>query len=281
MLMFDLISSHAARAVLLSGLAVTAATFALARPAHALDPSTIVTPEAGPMELFSMGFRAYQRGEKTEALEALRYAADKGHPGARWKLGRMYAEGDGVAKNDYEAFKIFGEIINAEQDDTSTSPNAAYVASSVTALGDYMRTGIPGSPVAVDLLQARQLYFHAASIFGDPRAQFQLGRMLLNGEGGRANARQAARWLKLSAEKGNVGAEALLGHLLFEGDKIGLRPEPVRGLAMLTVAIKRAGASDQTWIRPLQEEAFSLASEADRRTALAYAESKGAVLAGN
>jgi TPR repeat protein len=281
MLMFDVISSHAARAVLLSGLAVTAATFASARPAHALDPSTIVTPEAGPMELFSMGFKAYQRGEKTEALEALRYAADKGHPGARWKLGRMYAEGDGVPKNDYEAFKIFGEIINAEQDDTSTSPNAAYVASSVTALGDYMRTGIPGSPVTVDLLQARQLYFHAASIFGDPRAQFQLGRMLLNGEGGRANARQAARWLKLAAEKGNVGAEALLGYLLFDGDKIGLRPEPARGLAMLTIAIKRAGSSDQSWIRPLQEEAFSLASEADRRTALAYAESKGAIFAGN
>lgn len=233
------------------------------------------------MELFSMGFKAYQRGEKTEALEALRYAADKGHPGARWKLGRMYAEGDGVPKNDYEAFKIFGEIINAEQDDTSTSPNAAYVASSVTALGDYMRTGIPGSPVTVDLLQARQLYFHAASIFGDPRAQFQLGRMLLNGEGGRANARQAARWLKLAAEKGNVGAEALLGYLLFDGDKIGLRPEPARGLAMLTIAIKRAGASDQSWIRPMQEEAFSLASEADRRTALAYAESKGAIFAGN
>lgn len=281
MLIFEVNSLRIAKAVVLSALTFSTASFAPAGPSFALDPSTILTPEAGPMELFSMGFKAYQRGEKTEALEALRYAADKGHPGARWKLGRMYAEGDGVPKNDYEAFKIFGEIINAEQDDTSTSPNAAYVASSVTALGDYMRTGIPGSPVTVDLLQARQLYFHAASIFGDPRAQFQLGRMLLNGEGGRANARQAARWLKLSAEKGHVGAEALLGHLLFDGDKIGLRPEPVRGLAMLTVAIKRAGVSDQTWIRPLQEEAFSLASEADRRTALAYAESQGAVFAGN
>ena len=281
MLMFEMMSSRAARAAVLVGLAASAASFTLVRPSFALDPSTMVTPDAGPMELFSLGFKAYKRGEKTEAVEALRYAADKGHPGARWKLGRMYAEGDGVPKDDYKAFKIFGEIINAEQDDTSSSPNAAYVASSVTALGDYMRTGIPDSPVTADLSQARQLYFHAASIFGDPRAQFQLGRMLLNGEGGRANARQAARWLKLAAEKGNVGAEALLGYLLFDGEKIGLRPEPVRGLAMLTIAIKQAGSSDQSWIRPLQEEAFSLASEADRRTALAYAESKGAVIAGN
>jgi TPR repeat protein len=260
--------------------ALALAATAGVRPSFALDANSVVTPEAGPMELFSFGFKAYKRGEKTEAFEALRYAADKGHPGARWKLGRMYAEGDGVPKNDFEAFKIFEEIINAEQDDTSSSPNAAYVASSVTALADYMRKGIPDSPVSIDLPQARQLYFHAASVFGDPRAQFQLGRMLLDGEGGRPNPRQAARWLKLASEKGNIGAQALLGYLLFDGEKISLRAEPVRGLAMLTAALKQAAPGDQAWIRPLQEEAFSLATEADRRTALAYAEG-GTGVAGN
>ena len=251
------------------------------RPSLALDPNAVAVPDAGPMEMFSLGFKAYQRGEKLEAVEALRYAADKGHPGARWKLGQMYAQGDGVPENDYEAFKIFEEIINAEDDDTSSSPNAAYVASSVTALGDYMRKGIPGSPVEINLPQARQLYFHAASVFGDARAQFELGRMLLNGEGGKANPRQAARWLKLATEKGNLAAQALLGYLLFDGTKISLRAEPVQGLAMLTVALRNAPPSDQAWIRPLQEEAFSLATEGDRRTALAYAESQSGVFAKN
>lgn len=269
------------RGLALAGLALGGVLAVGAKPALALDPTTLVSPEAGPMELFSFGFNAYKRGEKTEAFEALRYAADKGHPGARWKLGRMYADGDGVPKNDYEAFKIFEEIISEEVDDTSASPNAAYVASSVTALGDYMRTGIPGTPVSADLPQARQLYFHAASVFGDPKAQFELGRMLLDGEGGRANPRQAARWLKLSAEKGNIGAQALLGYLLFDGEKISLRAEPVRGLAMLTLALRQANPAEQDWIRPLQEEVFSLASEADRRTALAYAESQDATIAKN
>ncbi|WP_152045680.1 tetratricopeptide repeat protein [Aureimonas psammosilenae] len=244
-------------------------------PAYALDPSNVINPESGPAELFNFGFSAYKRGEKTEAAEALKYAADKGHPGARWKLGRMYADGDGVPRNDYEAFKIFQEIVADDQDDTSVSPNAAYVASSVTALADYMRTGIPNTPVRIDLSQARQLYFHAASIFGDPQAQYRLGRMLLYGEGGRANPRQAARWLNLSAEKGNAGAQALLGYLLFDGDQIAVKPEPVRGLALLTVALRNAEPMDREWIRPMQEEAFSLASEGDRRTALAYAETKG------
>ncbi|MBC8131036.1 MAG: sel1 repeat family protein [Rhizobiaceae bacterium] len=275
-------AGHSAmRGLIVAGIAFCGASAAWVRPSLALDPSVLVTPEAGPMELFSFGFNAYKRGEKTEAFEALRYAAEKGHPGARWKLGRMYAEGDGVKRNDFEAFKIFEAIVRAEEDDTSSSPNAAYVASSVTALGDYMRTGIPGSPVAADLPQARQLYFHAASVFGDPKAQFHLGRMLLDGEGGRSNPRQAARWLKLSSEKGHLGAQALLGYLLFDGERISLRAEPVRGLAMLTRALKLAEPADQLWIRPLQEEVFSLASEADRRTALAYAESQDGTIARN
>jgi TPR repeat protein len=184
----------------------------------------------------------------------------------------MYADGDGVVENDYAAFRMFEQIVRDQEDDTSSSPNAAYVASAVVALAEYTRNGIPGTPVNADPSQARQLYSHAASYFGDARAQFELGRMLLAGEGGKANPKQAARWLKLAARKGYAKAEALLGYLLFDGETISLRAEPVRGLAMLTRALKLAPAKDKDWIRPLQEEAFSLSNEDDRRTALAYAD---------
>ena len=251
----------------------------LAPSAYALDPAVQVDLNAGPLELFSFGFKAYQRGQKLEAFEALRYAADKGHPGARWKLGKMYAEGDGVPENDYEAYKIFEEIVRDQDEDAGSYANAPYVASAVVALAGYLRRGIPGSPVAADLPRARQFYFHAASFFGSAQAQFELGRMTLDGTGGRANPRQAARWLKLSAEKGNIGAQALLGYLLFDGQKIQLPAQPVRGLAMLTMAMTQATPKDQEWIRPMQEEAFSLASENDRRTALAYADQQLAPVA--
>ncbi len=258
---------------------VLASAMAVAdRPTHALDPDAVVSPSAGPLELFAQGFKAYQRGEKTEAVAALRYAADKGHAGARWKLGRMYADGDGVDKDDYEAFKIFESIVREHQEDDGAG-NAAYVASAIVALGDYLRTGIPNSPVQPNLAQARQFYFHAASYFGSTRAQFQLGRMLLNGEGGSASPRQAARWLKLAAEKHDPAAQALLGYLLFDGEKIAMDAEPVRGLAMLTLAMRSASPNDMTWIRPLQEQAFSLASEAERRTAIAYVQEKSEPIA--
>ncbi|KQT82542.1 tetratricopeptide repeat protein [Aurantimonas sp. Leaf443] len=270
------------RASLILSLAVALASAGLPpRPAGALDPAVGRQAASGPLEWFSLGFRAYQRGEKTEALEALRYAAEKGHSGARWKLGRMYADGDGVKEDDYEAYKIFERIVQEQDDDNVAYPNAAYVSSAIVALADYLRRGIPGSPVEPDLSRARQFYFHAASYFGNASAQFELGRMVLNGEGGKANPRQAARWLKLSSEKGNAGAQALLGYLLFDGDRISVRAEPVRGLAMLTLALKRATPAEEAWIRPLQEEVFSLASENERRTALVYAEQKETASARN
>src|SRR5262245_40818464 len=34
------------------------------------------------------------------SLTALQYAAEGGHPVAQWKLGRMYANGEGVAQDD-------------------------------------------------------------------------------------------------------------------------------------------------------------------------------------
>jgi uncharacterized protein len=250
------------------------ALVAVSSPAAALDGAATAptTSEAAIREMFSLGFSAYKRGEKVEAFEALSLAAEKGHPGARWKLGQMYAAGDGVPEDDYQAFRMFERIVRDQEDDASYSPNAAYVASAVVALAEYFSAGIPGTPVAADPVQARQLYSHAASYFGDARAQFELGRMLLTGEGGSANPRQAARWLQLSARKGHVRAEALLGYLIFDGDRIELRAERARGLAMLTSALQDASPIDREWIRPLQEEVFSLSSEDDRRSALAYAQ---------
>ncbi len=249
----------------------------MAGPALALDPASIGSSAHGksPREFFTMGFAAYKRGAKAEALQALQQAADLGHAGARWKLGQMYAEGDGVKEDDFEAFKMFEGIVRDQEDDTASSPNAAYVASAVVALAEYMRSGIPGTPISPDPGQARQLYAHAATYFGDAQAQFELGRMLLAGEGGRANPRQAARWLQLAAKKGYAKAEALLGYLLFDGETISLEAEPARGLAMLTRALKSAPEKDKDWIRPLQEEAFSLSSESERRLALASAEQAG------
>src|SRR6186713_144310 len=81
----------------------------LALPAAAFDINSGVSKESGPFDLFKFGFKAYKNGKKEDAVEAYRYAAEKGHTGSRWALANMYAYGDGVAKNDFEAFKIYSE----------------------------------------------------------------------------------------------------------------------------------------------------------------------------
>ena len=47
------------------------------------------------------------------SLNSLQYAAEGGHPVAQWKLGRMYADGDGVIQDDLRAFEYFSRIANA------------------------------------------------------------------------------------------------------------------------------------------------------------------------
>jgi hypothetical protein len=247
---------------------VSACIFAVmlgaAGPALAFDPDSGIDKDSGPRVLFKFGFSAYKRGKKDDAVEAYRHAAEQGHRGARWALANMYADGDGVVEDDYEAFKIYDQI--ARQGVEPGSRDTGYFVNALVSLAGYYRRGIPNSPVRPDLAQARQLYFHAASAFGIPEAQFQLGRMILVGEGGKNDLRQAKKWLNRARKEGHPGASALLGDAIFQ------EGHTVRGLAFMTVALERAKVSDRDWIRTIQEQAFSVADEADRRTAMALAE---------
>lgn len=234
--------------------------------AEALDQDMVVKkPETNsPWAMFRFGFSAYKRGQKQEAVEAYRYAAEKGQVGARWKLARMYAEGDGVPRNDYEAFKFFSAVV--QQEVRPGSSDEAYVSDALLALGNYLRTGIPGSPVEANPAAAHDYFLRAAATYRNADAQYELGRMFLSGEGGTRNVQQAGRWLQLAAEKEHAAAQATLGNLLFQSGKV------VRGLALMTAALERAKPSDVGWIRAMHEEAFALAGESDRRTAIALAE---------
>ncbi|WP_192257326.1 tetratricopeptide repeat protein [Mesorhizobium caraganae] len=229
------------------------------------DDKTGVKPQSSPWAVFQFGFSAYKSGHKEQAVEAYKYAAENGQIGATWKLARMYAEGDGVTRDDYAAFKFFSEIV--DQDVEPGSPEESYVSDALVALGDYLRTGIPGSPVEENEVAAQEYYMRAAANYRNPNAQFEMGQMFLKGEGGvKASVKQAGRWFQLAAEKGHAGAQATLGNLLFQSGKI------VRGLAMMTAALEHASPADQPWIRGMQEEAFAAAGEADRRTAISLAD---------
>ena len=233
-------------------------------PAAAFDASRL-SNSSDPWSAFRFGYDAYRSSDKKEAVEAYRYAAEKGHSGAQWKLARMYADRDGVTRDDYQAFRFFQQIVSVGA--APGSADESYVSDALVALAGYCRKGIAGTPVTPDPSVARDLYFQAASLFGNPEAQYQMARMMLEGEGGRPDLKNAARWLRLSAKKGNYKAQATLGDLLFQKGKT------VRGLAMMTAALEQSKPADRAWIQSMQEQAFGLAGESDRRTAIALADS--------
>ncbi|MCK8780926.1 sel1 repeat family protein [Rhizobium sp. NTR19] len=236
----------------------------VAGSASAFDIQSGVTKESGPFDLFKFGFKAYKNGQKEDAIEAYRYAAEKGHTGSRWALANMYAYGDGVTKDDFEAFKIYNEI--AAQGIEPGSEDTGFFINALLSLAGYYRRGIPGTPVKPDLSQARQLYFQVASTFGVAEAQFQLAKMMLSGEGGGASIQQAKKWLNQARRNGHAGAMAIFGNVLFQEGQI------VRGLAFMTAALDRCAAKDCSWMQQLQEQAFSVAGEEDRRGAVALSQ---------
>jgi hypothetical protein len=247
---------------------VLAALFAIS-PAGAFDgqpapPVTIGPQHISPMEALRAGARQYYSGDKAAALSSLQYAAENGEPMAAWKLGEMYAKGDGVKEDDLTAFKYYSQIVREHGEDRPDAPDAPFVSSAFVALGSYYLNGIEGA-VPRNEARARQIFTHAASYFGDADAQYELGRMYQS-----SNHRMAVRWYNLAALKGHVGAQARLGETLYElgnSDK-----KKARGLMWMTVARQQAQDGDASWINAMHEQYFAVSPEPVRQMARALAD---------
>ncbi len=258
----------------LFGVCLVAFGGCLTTSAGALDAQS--APSAAPLalgslsvgEAFRSGIRDYNQGDKAGALKALEYAASQGHAMARWKLGRMYADGDGVPVDRLRAFEHFSKICDAFADESPGSPNARFVSNAFVALGSFYLDGIHDTYVKPNPKRAREVFHYAASYFGDPDAQYNVARLSLEGVGGPQDVKQAVRWFNLAAEKGHVQSKAMLGHLLFTG-AAGMR-QRARGLMWLTLAKDGAEPSRDAWIVKLHDDAMASASETDRQAATSY-----------
>lgn len=246
----------------ISSVICVAAVFGLGiGPAAALDPN--LTPD----EALRSGYQAYVAGDAATAVEALGFAAANGNLGAMWKLGRMYATGDLVPEDDRRALELFTRVASEYADSSPWDAEAPYVSDAFTRLGVYYQRGVPGA-VNADPNLARRYLEYSASYFRDADAQYALAMMLLTGQGGELDERQAARWFKLAARKGHVAAQAEFGHMLYEGIGVGRRP--AEGLKWMTIA--RLSSPGDPQIQARHEEAFSTASEEDRRRAIEEAQ---------
>ncbi len=252
-------------ALMLGAMPVAAPGFAFdGAPAATSDTSIPIVP-AQPGAAAALK-KAIPPATTESSLTSLQYAAEGGHPVAQWKLGRMYADGEGVAQDDLRAFDYFSRIANAHAEDSPSAPQATIVANAFVALGRYYLNGIPNSKIKSDPERAREMFSYAASYFGNADAQYDLARLYLHGAGtSRDDFRYGARWLGLAAQKGQHQAQALLGQMLFNGDQ--LPRQAARGLMWLTLA-RDSATPDETWIKESYNKAIAKASDDDRAMAL-------------
>jgi uncharacterized protein len=145
---------------------------------------------------------------------------------------------------------------------------AVFVAKAFVEIGRYYLTGI-ANYTKPDAVHAHDLFNYAASYFGDPDAQYHLGRMYLDGQGVGKDTKQGIRWLSLAADKGQYQAQAVLGALLFKGQSVPR--DGGRGLMWLMLA-RDAATSGETWITDQYTAAWKQATETERRIAPGYLE---------
>ena len=199
------------------------------------DPSEKIPKNfTDPGQALRAGLADLKSGNADASVVALTYAADGGETIARWKLGEMYADGQGVQRDDIKAYHYFNQLVEDYDEDQPDRRNLSAISNAFVAVGVYCLDGIPNSDVRPDPERAHELFQYAATIFGNPNAQYNLAQMYIVGSGGLSKDNiTAIRWLAVAAQKGHAPSQAVLGDMLFSGD--GVPHQRARGLMWLAV----------------------------------------------
>ena len=112
-------------------------------PALALDGSDAGAQKSVPKS-FTSGQEALRVGEEDlragnieASVAALTYAAESGQAIARWKLGQMYADGDGVPSDASKAYYYLNKLVEDYDEDQPDPQDESAVSDAFVAVGVY------------------------------------------------------------------------------------------------------------------------------------------------
>jgi TPR repeat protein/S1-C subfamily serine protease len=163
---------------------------------------------------FAAASRAYQAGDYRAALTELQPLARSGDPRAQRLLGKIYADGLGVAK-DYKQALLW----------LQRSANLGYAAA-MADLGDLYYYG---DGVRQDQREALRWYRQGAE-HGDAEAQYDYGLIFHDGSSGQKRSFDAAmKWFLRAAGQGHAAALNMVGYMYDMGEGVPENPaEAVR-----------------------------------------------------
>jgi uncharacterized protein len=208
-------------------------------------------------------YEAFDQGQYLTALDLARKAAEKADPQAHTLIGRIYAEGYGVAKDeklaaqwyargaelgDTEAMFAYAIMLaegrGVNKDRTAAAKMFEAAAQHGHVLANYNLAllflkgdGKPENPYRA----AQHLAYAAAN--GIAAAQYDLGTLYRLGVGVEPNAFEAAKWIGKAANAGYPDAEVEYAVILFRGH--GVPPDEKRGAALFRSAAEKGIAVAQ------------------------------------
>jgi hypothetical protein len=183
-------------------------------------------------------------------VAVLRAKAEQGDAESQARLGKAFAEGDGVRRDYKQAARWYGQA--------ATNGNIEAEA----MLGELCQAG---QGVSLDLAAAVR-WFTKAAQEGSTSAQYDLGFMYEQGHGVKHDEKLAAHWYQLAAEGGDALAQFDYGQRCILG--VGVAKDPVEGLKWLLLAGAQGQADARAKAESVQEDlARAQISEAKHRAA--------------
>ena len=219
---------------------------------------------------------AYASGDYAAALRLWRELAEKGDASAQSRLGVMYRDGRGVARDDQQAVEWFRKA--AEQGNAFAQADLGVMYQNgrgvprddQQAIEWYRKAAEQGNPgaqnnlgsmygtgrgIAKDDVQAEQWYRKAAEQ-GNAVGQCNLASMYKDARGGlQQDDKLAVDWYRKAADQGNPIGQRNLGAMYHEGR--GVAKDDAAAVQWLQKAAKQGDASAKTLlasIEPAQTE---------------------------
>ncbi len=219
-----------------------------------------------PEDALRQGISAYNAGYNEIAIPALEYAADANLFLGSYFLAKLYSDSNSAHTDHGKAYLLYQKIAREHADvDPIIDARAPFVAKALTALAKYMRIGLPEIHLAENPRQAAEYFNHAATIFNDEDAQFELSKMQLSGQGVAVDIARGRHWLSVLSQEGHAGAQAFLADLYWRGK---FTPkDQVRALTLISVAVKNARPGDRIWIEDIYQNIYCGASQGVREQA--------------
>ena len=157
--------------------------------------------------------------DKPNFPEALRWylrSANQKHPNAQFMLGHMYQDGEGVERNNVEAYKWFelsrlsgfAAAVHARDDIGRSLTEKQRDEGMKRAIG-FVERGDPAAVTAEELKRLKEAKTKAEK--GDIDAQVELGIGYLFADGSPFDEHEAFKWLQKAAERNHPEAQQMLG----------------------------------------------------------------------